>query len=124
MNLSINPAQRYEKIVLSAAMQCKRLLLPSIKGVVGFDEALNILTKENGFICYEKADKLLSAYLGETDLSVTAFMTGPEGGFSNAEAQKAAEHNIPLISLGERILRAETAPICVLAVIRAFTSEM
>lgn len=117
-------SQRYEKIALAASMQCKRLFLPSIKGVVGFDEALDILAKENGFICYEKAEKLLSKHLGETTLQNMAFMTGPEGGFSSAEAQKAIEHNVPLISLGDRILRAETAPICVLAVFRAFKSEM
>ena len=44
-------------------------------------------------------------------------MTGPEGGFSEEEVALAAENNMKICSLGPRILRCETAPLCALTAV-------
>ena len=46
-----------------------------------------------------------------------SIMTGPEGGFSEEEVALAAEINMKICSLGPRILRCETAPLCALTAV-------
>ena len=84
------------------------------------------MKKTNGVFFYEKAEYLLSQWLAENEAyrSEISFMTGPEGGFSPAEARRILDSDIPSLSLGKRILRAETAPICALSVIKAYRGEI
>ena len=44
-------------------------------------------------------------------------MTGPEGGFSEAEVSLAQQSQMQICSLGPRILRCETAPLCALSAV-------
>ena len=53
-----------------------------------------------------------------------ALITGPEGGFSPAEAKAAVEAGCVTIGLGPRILRSETAPAAALAAIMALTGNL
>lgn len=117
---------RYEKVARMAAMQCGSPLVPNIEGILTFDEAVKEMQSSNGVFFYEKAEDLLSVWLAknESAKSKISFMTGPEGGFTPREAQKILDSNIPSLSLGKRILRAETAPICALAVIKAYRGEI
>ena len=57
---------------------------------------------------------LLAARRRFTDI---VFVVGPEGGFSDAEAELARRHGFTAAGLGTTILRAETAPLAVLAII-------
>jgi 16S rRNA (uracil1498-N3)-methyltransferase len=53
-----------------------------------------------------------------------SFITGPEGGFEPHETELARSHKIPIVSLGPRILRSETAPIVALAAIMYQTNNL
>lgn len=102
------------KIVKGACEQSKRALLPEVHHIHQFAKILDI-----------PADLKLLAYENESE-DVTSFpralqsllpgqncliVIGPEGGFSPLEAMQAKEKGFRFISLGRRILRAETASL-------------
>ena len=117
---------RYRKVDQMAAMQCGSAVIPEISGIVTFDKAVEMMKELNGMFFYEKAQSLLSIWLKDKvkETDTLSFMTGPEGGFTPEEAEKISSAGIPTLSLGKRILRAETAPICALSVIKAFRGEI
>jgi 16S rRNA (uracil1498-N3)-methyltransferase len=117
---------RLRKIAQSSAQQCRRSLVPSVDNYTDF-----------GTVCSLKADLKLFAYeelAGQSTTLKSALMglkkdqsilivVGPEGGFSPDEAQKAIEAGFQPISLGRRILRAETAGIASLSLVSAFSED-
>ncbi len=110
--------ERWNKISRQAAMQSGRDIVPAVRGVISFKEMLSELsTKDVSMFLHEKAE--YSAYellKKSSDVSSVGFAVGPEGGFTDLEVEDALSHNIPSISLGKRILRAETAPLCILSI--------
>ena len=59
----------------------------------------------------------LRAAIGPAQFRTAAIMTGPEGGFSEDEVRLAEEAGMKICSLGPRILRCETAPLCALSAV-------
>ena len=57
------------------------------------------------------------AAIGPAQFRTAAIMTGPEGGFSEEEVRLAEEAGMKICSLGPRILRCETAPLCALSAV-------
>ena len=86
--------------------------------MVGFDSAVVSLKQVgNPFLCYEGGNTVPLRRVLEPNRGDIAFMIGPEGGFSAREADLAAGSGIPLVNLGKRILRTETAALYVLSAI-------
>ena len=113
--------ERLNRIAEEAAKQCGRTMLPKVSLPISFDEMLASAKKsELSLFCYEgKCAKSLKAALEEIQgipKSVCAIV-GSEGGFSPEEVQKTEESGITSVTLGERILRCETAPSYVLSAI-------
>lgn len=108
---------RYRKIAEEAAKQSGRGEIPVIPPFMTFEEAVNdLVSKDVSLLCYENGGNKLS----EIDLSSArscGVMIGAEGGFDRAEADRACEMGAIPIWLGKRILRCETCPIAVTAVI-------
>ncbi len=129
--------ERWRKIVREAAEQSRRGVLPSVAEPMLFSEALKLAAKEKLALMAWEDEKTLSlrkalqdnenrahsallqqdargnenqarSSLLQNEASV-GLMIGPEGGFSIAEAEQARAAGIKTISLGPRILRAETA---------------
>jgi len=107
--------ERLEAIAIEAAEQCGRTRLPAIAEPVSLAQLLAARDAER---------RLYFADEGGGEAAATAFrpgpaliLTGPEGGFAEDERMliRAAPNAIP-ISLGPRILRAETAALAALAV--------
>lgn len=116
--------ERLGKIALEAAKQSGRGTVPEIRGIVSFREAVKMLTeKEIPLICYENGGERLSAFPFEkaADCGV---MIGSEGGFDRSEAEEAVSSGASAVWLGERILRCETAPLAVTAVIMNLAGEI
>lgn len=108
---------RYRKIAEEAAKQSGRGIIPQVDGLMSLSEALEDIKKsELKLICYENGGKRLSEMELHTVKSC-AVMIGAEGGFEHSEVNEAVEAGCVPIWLGERILRCETCPIAVTAVI-------
>ena len=101
---------RAEKIIREAAEQSGRAVLPNVKEVLNFKEALEFVQKErlSGVIADLNSKKHISETLKEMD---TALFVGPEGGWTEEEISEAKENGFKAVSLGKLQLRAETAAI-------------
>jgi len=114
--------ERLEAIAIEAAEQCGRTVLPEIAEPVSLKQLLGGRDPER---------RLYFADEGGGEPAATAFtpgpaliLTGPEGGFTDEEraAVRAAPNSTP-ISLGPRILRAETAALAALAAFMAVAGD-
>ncbi len=103
---------RYKKIIKEAAEQSLRTCIPEITDFMTLDEVSDLDYKRK-IIAYEKEDdhKLIEE---NTD---TLVVIGPEGGFSDDEYHKLVDKGFKSISLGRRILRAETAACAALVIL-------
>ncbi len=121
---------RWQRIAESAAEQCGRGIIPKMEPLMTFGEALDAATAfDLALFCYENEDGatlktvLESSAAAEcADVPRIAVIIGPEGGFSEREAdaaRAAAEKckRLHSVSLGPRILRTESAAPFVLACI-------
>lgn len=109
--------KRYGDILLEASEQCKRNIIPEIISPIKFSD-LDKHVSELNFVPYENAygnSEFLSDLLKEKK-SVTVVI-GPEGGFSEEEIAYLLAKRYEKVTLGSRILRAETAAICVCSII-------
>ena len=117
-----NKIRRWQAIAESAAKQSKRSRIPKIHGVMSYKEALayalscdvNLVPYENERGMAATKDALEKVEPGRS-ISV---IIGPEGGFS-AEEIEVARAQMDVISLGKRILRTDTAGICVMSLLMA-----
>ena len=114
---------RWEKIMLEAAQQCGRNHLPTL--VVGETllQALDIESEALKLVAYEnEAGQTIKDVLKtlHSDKSVTDVLIciGPEGGYQEKEINAIIKYGGKSVSLGNTILRAETAAIGSLAMIR------
>lgn len=104
--------ERWNKISESAAKQSGRSRIPAVFFPVQFSEALKKPKgAEPSIICYVKEGTLkLKQFLGRhPDAEVLNVFIGPEGGFSPVEWEIARLAGLYSVSLGKRILKAETA---------------
>jgi len=103
---------RLERVALEAAKQSGRGKIPEIGGLLKFDEMLAAVKKTDlPILFYEGGGESLRGIL-ERPFDTCALITGPEGGFSAEEVEKAKAAGIVTATLGPRILRCETAPLC------------
>lgn len=111
---------RWRKIAAEAAGQSGRGIIPEVCRPLTFEQALEEMSKDSlSFVCYEGKGTLpLSGILSGAERGMPiSFLIGPEGGLSEAETGAALEKGIKLAGIGKRILRTETAPLCVLSCI-------
>ncbi len=108
---------RWQKISAEAAKQSGRGIIPQIAQLLDFKEAITCMKKDaKAILFYEKATIPLGDALRKSGEAIS-IMTGPEGGFEQSEIEYAQEHGVDICSLGPRILRCETAPLCALSLV-------
>ncbi len=114
--------ERYNTIATAAAKQCQRGVIPAVEGSMSFDMMLRNLSSFDLVIFpYENETNytiktLLKEYVRSIGKPKTiAIIIGPEGGFSDEEAQKLAQQDVKGVSLGKTILRTETAGMTAVA---------
>ena len=114
-------AARWQQISESAAKQSKRMLVPEVRPVTSFKEALK--AAEELDIClipyeFARGMKATREIIGTiTPGSSIGIFIGPEGGFEESEVAAAVEAGAKPITLGKRILRTETAGLAILSVL-------
>lgn len=116
--------ERWQAIAESAAKQSGRGIIPQIKSVQTFEEAINHVKKMDiGLIPYENAKdmedtrSIIGSLTGKSSIGI---FIGPEGGFDKAEIDMAEKNGVIPITLGKRILRTETAGLAILSMITLF----
>lgn len=114
--------ERWRRIAREAAQQSRRTDVPAIdapatlKQVLGsIDEPVKLLLAET-----EEENKLRAALEAATTGDAIALAIGPEGGWAAEEMQMFRDSGWHHVTLGPRILRAETAAVAALAVTAAF----
>ena len=116
--------ERLKKVSESASAQCGRTIIPEIRGIISYNEAINeIKSKDIGFVCYEGDGTLPVRELLKEKCETVGFLIGPEGGLSEKETALAKENGIALAGLGKRILRTETASGYVLSAISVLLED-
>lgn len=107
--------ERWKRIALEATKQCGRAKLMQITGPVGLAELISDPSVEN-LIMFSERDGSDFSTIGP-DKKLTALF-GPKGGWDNTELDAANKKNIKVVTLGGRILRAETAAIGITAILQ------
>ena len=119
----IGKQKRFETVVINAAKQCRRSTIPKIHPITKFDDALIGLTQTAHvlFPCLSGNRKPILKALQDCDSSKPiAIMIGPEGDFTEQEYAAAQKKGCTLITLGDTILKVETAALCTLACVAQF----
>ena len=121
--------KRWNKIAVEAAKQCGRGVLPSVESPISFKQAIERLkATELSVMPYEVLGHSGVSSLRDTlclsNATEIGVMIGPEGGFSDSEAEYAKVNNINMVGLGKRILRTETVSSAILAAIMYQSGEM
>ena len=109
--------ERWQRIAEEAAKQSGRGIIPQIKWAGEYADALDIAVKKDlALFMYEtgERDALNTVLESNKDIKTIAIITGPEGGFAPFEADLARITGLKICSMGERILRCETAPVVAL----------
>lgn len=111
--------ERWQKVADEAVKQCKRGIIPQIQKDITFREMLGKLAEYDLIIFpYEnEEERTIKDYLrGIVENPRTAaVIIGPEGGFSDQEAEVLLEMGVQSVSLGRTVLRTETAGMAAIA---------
>lgn len=104
---------RYQKIMVEAAEQSKRVVVPKLEPLIHLKDVLRYKSESN-FVAYENESKVHLSKEIKNQNSIT-IICGPEGGFDDSEVKFLVDNGFISVSLGNRILRAETAGIYILS---------
>ena len=112
---------RWQQIAEGGAKQSGRGLIPEVKSVMNFAEALKYAASlDAALIPYEKAEgieKTREVVHGLKGKKSVAVFIGPEGGFDETEIEAAMSAGVCPVTLGRRILRTETAGLTMLSIL-------
>jgi 16S rRNA (uracil1498-N3)-methyltransferase len=111
---------RWERIAIEASKQCGRGVVPKIEFLQDYPEMLRTASLDSlRIILWEEEGTKLKEVLGKLiEKKEVFFIIGPEGGFSQEEVEEAIKDGFLPITLGKRILRAETASLCLLSILQ------
>ena len=107
--------ERWRRIAMEATKQTGRAKLMEIIEPAAFEKLIDELDSENVVLFSERDGVDFSTIT--PDKKITA-LYGPKGGWDDVELKMAAEHDINIVTLGGRILRAETAAIAITAILQ------
>ena len=117
--------ERWQKIAASAAEQSGRGRIPEVIVLSSYQEALKRAGESDLAILFyenERATTLKMA-IDDKPFQTIILMTGPEGGLDQREVELAKDAGLQICTLGSRILRCETAPLCALSAVMYATGE-
>ena len=121
----VKKVDRWQKIALSAAQQSGRGRIPNVIVLDSYKAALTRAQQSDIAILFyenESATTLHSVLKAKPYHSVS-LLTGPEGGLEDGEVTLASAHGLRVCTLGKRILRCETAPLCALSAVMYDSGE-
>ena len=120
--------ERFSRIAEAAAQQSGRGRIPRVEYEHSYVEMLGRAVKaEARLFMYETGEDrvpMKSTIEAAGGFATASVVTGPEGGFTEAEAKMARVCGMTLCSMGERILRCETAPVIAVSAIMYATGNL
>lgn len=117
--------ERWQKIAASSAEQCGRGRIPQVVVLPSFRAALERASQADKAILFyenEHATTLRMA-LEAGEYESISLLSGPEGGLEASEVEQASKMGLSVCTLGSRILRCETAPLCALSAVMYASGE-
>jgi 16S rRNA (uracil1498-N3)-methyltransferase len=111
--------ERWKKISIGASKQCGRVSIPEVTAIKRFIDVISSFEDYDTvlFACFsEKTVNIKKAIAGRLSGNILALI-GPEGDFSPKEITLAARDNCRYISLGQRVLKSDTAGLFLLSVL-------
>jgi 16S rRNA (uracil1498-N3)-methyltransferase len=111
--------ERYRRICGEAARQCGRSSVPRLVDPAPLGAALADRDEQERLVLWEgeRQSSLRQRLLAGGAPESVAVLVGPEGGLTAAEVRLAEGHGFVAVTLGARILRAETAPLAILSIL-------
>lgn len=119
-----NKQERWQRIAREACKQCGRSRVPQVDEPTAFSDAVKIFSHyETKLVAFEEEKtKSISDAVGKC--ASVGYFIGPEGGIEKEEHALLIKNGGVSVSLGKRILRAETAAVVCGTVILAFLGEL
>ena len=106
-----NKIEKWQKVAIESVKQCERADIPTVFDITYLKDLIGNF--DNIIVFAERdADKNFFEYLKENKIDKNnkiLVIIGPEGGFSQKEFDYFKQNNLPLITLGNLIYRADTA---------------
>ena len=117
--------ERWQKIAASAAEQSGRGRIPQVIVLDSYSKALERAAQaEKALLFYENEHAVtLGMALEAGSWNTVSLLTGPEGGLEEGEVEQARRSGLQVCTLGKRILRCETAPLCALSAVMYAAGE-
>lgn len=109
--------EKWQKVMFEASKQCERAKVPTCFEPTTIDEVLKLDFDKILVLAERSTEITLKEFLSQNPIKKgekVIAVIGPEGGFSQREFDYFKSKNLPLISLGDLILKAETAVIVTL----------
>jgi 16S rRNA (uracil1498-N3)-methyltransferase len=107
---------RWRRIAFEASKQCGRARLMTVSESVEFTTLISGLTDTNEALLFSERDGAIFNSVTASK-KITAIF-GPKGGWEDHELKTARDRNIQIVTLGGRVLRAETAAIAISAILQ------
>ncbi len=126
-----NRGDRWRRIAIEAAEQCGRCAVPAIEAPQRFDDAITaasgirLMPYEAAGIRARNIQTVLTERIDELfAVEEVSIFVGPEGGFTTDEIERAEGSGADIVTMGERVLRAETAGLAALTVVMHSVGEL
>lgn len=117
--------ERWQRIAASAAEQSGRGRIPRVWVCDSYAQALSCAAQADRAILFYENEQAVTLKMALEDgpFSTVSLLTGPEGGLEEREVAQAREAGLRVCTLGRRILRCETAPLCALSAVMYASGE-
>lgn len=117
--------ERWQKIAASASEQSGRGRIPKVIVLDSYAKALERAAKADKAILFYENERAvtLRMALEQSPYNTISLLTGPEGGLEEREVEMARNAGLQICTLGSRILRCETAPLCALSAVMYASGE-
>jgi 16S rRNA (uracil1498-N3)-methyltransferase len=108
-------AERWQRVLVESSQQCRRTFLPELLPLHRFADVLRIEATQRCFLDEERTGMPLASVAAAEEYLV---LCGPEGGWTERERSEAIAAHWTSVSLGDTVLRAETAAMASVALLR------
>ena len=110
---------RWQKIAASAAEQSGRGVVPQVLTLPSYKAALERAAQADKALLFYENEQATTLKMALTSgcYHTVSLLTGPEGGLELSEVEQAKAAGLQVCTLGKRILRCETAPLCALSAV-------